>query len=473
MKTQVAPQKKSKPIRIGMMSLGCPKTLVDSEVILGKLAGEQYHLVPSVSDCDVALLNTCAFIQDAQQESIDRILELVELKKEKQIKAVIVMGCLVQRFPKDLQKELKDVDAFIGSGEYAKIPEIVERVTGGQKVFSVGKAGYLSTSGEARVALTPNHYRYLKISEGCDHICAFCSIPSFRGKHRSRSIEDVVAEAKTLVHQGAREIVITGQDTTYFGRDFANGKFLLPELLRQLDKIEGLGWLRLLYAYPSCINTEMMEAMRDSKHLCHYLDMPLQHASDRMLLAMKRGITKRRTIDLIKKFREIVPDLAIRTTFIVGFPGETEEDFEELLVFMEQMKFERLGIFTYSQEEGTAAADLGNQVPDEVKKSRLERAMLLQQKISQENNKRFLGKTLEVMIEEAPSAVSSPRRRGSRTGSSAFAEDDELYYIGRSQMDAPDVDGNVYVRSQNKLQLGAFYPVKISATKEYDLVGEI
>ena len=336
-------------IRIGMLSLGCPKTLVDSEVILGKLDPAQYQIVPSVADCDIALLNTCSFIQDAQEESVERILELLELKKEKQIQAVIVMGCLVQRFPKDLKSQLKDVDAFIGSGDYAKIPEIVARVTAGQKVFSIGTPGYLATSGEARVALTPPHYRYLKISEGCDHRCAFCTIPSFRGNHRSRTIEDVVAEAERLVAQGAKEIILTGQDTTYFGRDHG-GDFLLPELLRRLDQVPGLEWLRLLYAYPSCITEELMRTMRDAKHLCHYLDMPLQHASDRMLLAMRRGITKRRTQDLIRRFREIVPDLAIRTTFIVGFPGETEEDFEELLAFMSRMRFDRLGIFTYSRE---------------------------------------------------------------------------------------------------------------------------
>ena len=258
---------KKRPIRIGMMSLGCPKTLVDSENILGKLNSPDYTVTASVTDCDVALLNTCAFIQEAQQESIDRILELTQLKKDKQIKALIVMGCLVQRFPKDLQKELKEVDAFIGSGEYDKIPQIVEQVTSGRKVLKIGTPGYLATSAEPRVALTPAHYRYIKISEGCDHVCTFCSIPSFRGKHRSRSIEDIVTEASFLVRQGAKEILLTGQDTTYFGRD-QEGKFLLPELIRKIDDVDGVEWIRLLYAYPSCITSELMLAMRDSKHLC-------------------------------------------------------------------------------------------------------------------------------------------------------------------------------------------------------------
>ncbi len=435
-----------------MLSLGCPKTLVDSETILGKLQSN-YVLTSSVAQCDVALLNTCAFIHDAQQESIDRILELVELKKQKRIKAVIVMGCLVQRFPKALQSELKEVDAFIGSGEYAKIPEIVERVTEGERVVSVAKPGYLATSGEARVALTPQHYRYIKISEGCDHVCTFCTIPSFRGKHRSRTIHDILIEASQLVKEGAKEIILTGQDTTYFGKDQANA-FLLPTLLQELDQVEGLRWLRLLYAYPSCITPELMRVMQNSKRICHYLDMPLQHASDRMLSAMRRGITKRRTADLIKRFRGTVSDLAIRTTFIVGFPGETEEDFEELLAFMEETRFERLGVFTYSREEGSPAAALPNQVPEEVKQSRLERAMLLQQKISSSVNKRFLGKKLDVLIEEKD-------------------EKNPHLWIGRSYMDAPEVDGNVFVQSTKTLAPGSWVSATIKTTKEYDLAGEL
>lgn len=436
-----------------MMSLGCPKTLVDSEIILGKLDAERYKVVPSVGDCDVALLNTCSFIQDAQKESVDRILQLIELKKEKKIKTLIVMGCLVQQFTKELQKELKEVDAFIGSGEYAKIPDIVSRVSGGEKVLAVGAPGYLSTAGENRIALTPRHYRYLKISEGCDHICSFCTIPTFRGKHRSRTIDDVVKEAQRLVSEGAKEIILTGQDTTYFGRDHG-GEFLLPQLLRELDQVSGLEWLRLLYAYPSCISKELMEEMARSKKMCHYLDMPLQHASDNMLSAMRRGITKRRTVDLIKQFRAIVPDLAIRTTFIVGFPGETQKDFKELTDFMEEMKFERLGIFTYSQEENSHSASLPDQIEQKIKEERLDQAMLLQQEISEKNNKRFLGRKMKVLI-EGPS------------------EDDSSLTVARSYMDAPEVDGNVFVPNAKKLKPGDFVTVKIVATKEYDLVGEL
>ena len=441
------------PVRVGMLSLGCPKTLVDSEVILGKLDPAKYRLVSSVTDCDVALLNTCSFIEEAQEESVGRILDLVELKKEKQIRAVIVMGCLVQRFPKDLRDQLKEVDAFIGSGDYARIPELVERVTQGEKVFSVGTPGYLATSGEVRVALTPAHYRYLKISEGCDHVCSFCTIPSFRGKHRSRTVDDVAAEAERLVREGAKEIILTGQDTTYFGRDHGD-TFLLPQLLRRLDEIKGIEWLRLLYAYPSCITEELMEAIGASRHVCHYLDMPLQHASDRMLAAMRRGITKRRTAGLILKFRQTVPDLAIRTTFIVGFPGETEKDFEELLDFMREMHFERLGIFKYSREEGSAAAALPGQVPEKIKQERFERAMALQQEISRANNLRMLGKTLRVLVEGRD-------------------EKNPRLWTGRSFMDAPEVDGNVVVKTGKTLKTGSFYSVPITAVEAYDLVGEL
>lgn len=448
------PKSKANPqqVRIGMMSLGCPKTLVDSEIILGKLDPEKYALVPTVENCDVALLNTCTFIQDAQKESVNRILELVELKKQKQIKALVVMGCMVQQHSQELQKELKEVDAFIGSGEYEKIPEIVAKVAGGERVVEVGKPGYLSQAIERRIALTPRHYRYLKISEGCDHICSFCTIPNYRGKHRSRQMNDVISEAQKLIEDGAKEIIITGQDTTYFGRDFS-GNYLLPELLKELDQLDGAEWIRVLYAYPSCITRELMEAIANSKKICHYLDMPLQHASDAMLLAMRRGITQRRTLDLIREFRSLVPDLAIRTTFIVGFPGETEKDFQELLDFVREMRFERLGVFTYSQEKGSHAAGLPNQVPEKVKKQRRAQVMEAQQKISAEIQKNFIGKTIPVLIDQASSEIPGA-------------------WIGRTYRDAPEVDGQVFVKSVKPLVPGFLIPVHIHSAKEYDLVGE-
>lgn len=446
---------KNQKLRVGLLSLGCPKTLVDSELVLGKLDARRYSISSTVTECDIAIVNTCAFIRDAQEESIDQILRLVELKKEGEIQKIVVLGCLAQRFLPELEKELSEVDAFVGTGEYAKIPEILERVSRGEGLAEVGIPGYLYTSAERRVSLTPNHYRYLKISEGCDHTCSFCVIPQFRGKHRSRTLEDVVEEARQLVAQGARELILTGQDTTFFGYDL-KGRFLLPKLLRQLNEIPKLHWIRILYAYPSLVTDELMEAVASLEKVCHYLDMPLQHATDRILKSMRRGATQESTRRLIRKLRARIPDLAIRTTFIVGFPGETEKEFQELLSFMEEAHFERLGIFTYSREEGSFAAGLPGQIPERVKRKRLEEGMLLQQKIARENNERLKGKILEVLIEE------EDKKNG--------------YGLGRTYMDAPEVDGSVVVKAGSqkngrRLQPGDFVSVRVTASQEYDLVG--
>lgn len=448
------PRSSQEKYRVGLLSLGCPKTLVDSEVILGSLDPRRYSIAESVSDCDVALINTCAFIEDAQQESVDRILELVELKKEGQIQKLIVVGCLVQRFSQELQKELGEVDAFVGSGEYDKIPQVVEEVVRGEKLSAIGVPGYLSTSGERRVSLTPSFWRYLKISEGCDHTCSFCVIPSFRGRHRSRSLEDVVREAKTLVSEGARELILTGQDTTFFGYDLG-GRYLLPDLLRALNEIDGLRWVRILYAYPSLVSEKLIESIAALEKVCHYLDMPLQHVSDRILRSMRRGTRRASTRRLIAELRQRIPDLAIRSTFIVGYPGETEREFNELLEFMQEACFERLGIFTYSPEEGSLAASLPGQVSERMKEKRLGEAMRLQQEISRGNNRRFLGRTLEILVEE-PS-------------------EEKGVWLGRSYADAPEVDGAVLIKAPEgeRLSAGEFVSVKITETKEYDLVGEL
>lgn len=446
-------QKQSPKTRIGMVSLGCPKTLVDSEVLLGKIPAGQFSIASSIEQSDVVLLNTCSFIEAAQKESLDYIRSLVKMKKAGKIKSLIVLGCMVQRFPEELQSEFKDVDAFVGTGEYGKLSDVLQSVSEGEKVFTMDEPGYLATSGEHRIALTPKHFRYLKISEGCDHICSFCTIPSFRGKHRSRIISDVVSEAERLVSEGAKEIILTGQDTSFFGRDLT-GKFQLPELLQELDQVKNLEWLRLLYVYPSCVDRNLMEAMQKSKKLCHYLDMPLQHASDAMLTAMRRGITKRRTRDLIKQFRETVSNLVIRTTFIVGFPGETEKDFEELLELMSETKFERVGIFQYSNEEGSHAATLPNQISAKVKEERFHAAMQLQQEISLANQQKWVGKKIKVLIEEP-------------------VEKSKNLYRGRSYMDAPEVDGSVIVQSSLKLKAGDFSDVSITSADPYDLYGEV
>ncbi len=462
---------KSRKPSVGMLSLGCPKTLVDSELILGQLDAHKYRMAPQIADCDIAFLNTCAFIEDSKKESIDRILELIELKKEGHIKALVVLGCLVQRYPDELMKQLKEVNVFLGTGEYGKIKEVTDQLAkelgfadvGEEKNISgeyfepftsVGRPGFMYDSSHRRVALTPKHFRYIKVSEGCDHHCSFCTIPSFRGKHRSRPIEDIIREANILAKEGTKEIVLTGQDTTHYGKDFS-GKFLLPDLLQALSQISGIEWIRILYAYPLFVNDKLIEAIANTPKVCHYLDMPLQHISDSILKSMKRGVGKAPTVNLVKRLRVGVPDLSLRTTFIVGYPGETDAEFEELLEFMNDFKFERLGVFTYSQEEDTPAGEMPNQIEKKIKQKRFVRAMELQQKISKENNDKLLGKELKVLIDQESDGTPHT-------------------YLGRSYMDAPEVDGMVLVRSgTRKLKPGDFVNAKINGALEYDLTAEL
>lgn len=440
-------------MRIGIVSLGCPKNLVDSELILGKLAGACYVLARNVDESDVILLNTCGFIHDAKEESIDAILDLIELKKTGKIRALIVMGCLVQRYSKELQKNFKEVDAFLGSGDYQKIGSILEKVLIGKKSANVEELGYLGLSNEKRSPLTPRYYRYLKISEGCNHTCSFCVIPKIRGKFRSRKIPDVLREAKRLVKEGAKELILIGQDTTQFGCDYA-GKPLLAQLLRKLDKLKGLKWIRLLYTYPSSVTDELIEVMAASRKICRYIDIPLQHISDKILRSMRRGISKEKTLALVRKLRAKLPGLAIRTSFIVGYPGETEREFRELLQFIREMRFERLGIFKYSCEPGSRASELPNQVPEKIKEKRYHKAMRAQREIARETARCYIGKRLEVLLEG---------KCGDKPG----------MWQGRSGMDAPDIDTNVLIRSKKNLKPGHFYNVTITGTSEYDLVGQI
>lgn len=458
-----------KKISVGILSLGCPKTLVDSEFILGGLEKRGFDVSQHVSCCDIALLNTCSFIEEAKSESVEKILELLELKKEGRIKGLVVVGCLSQRYWSELVHEMKEVDAFIGTGEYKKIPELVcalaERISnqaivtgrprGPEPLVSIGRAGYVQGAKENRVALTPRHFRYLKVSEGCNHRCSFCTIPSFRGKLRSRRVADLVREAEQLAAQGCKELVLTGQDTTGYGRDLA-GKLLLPKLLGRLRKVQGIEWMRVLYAHPLYVTDELIDTVREIPKVCHYLDLPLQHINDRILKSMRRGLSKGKTLELIGKLRSRIPDLALRTSLIVGYPGETEAEFEELLEFMETVKFDRLGAFIYSKEEGTSAARSRNQLPFKVKEERFRRVMQLQQRISKTNNEKWVGKTLQVLIDETD-------------------EDDKGRYRGRSYMDAPEVDGSVFVRVPRgrALQPGNLILVAIRAACEYDLVGDL
>ncbi len=447
-------QSERKKVSVGMMSLGCPKTLVDSEVALGILQERDFAIANSVSDCDVAIVNTCAFIHDARQESIEKILGLSILKEQGKIKKLVVMGCLAQKYHHELKDQLPLVDAFVGSGDYPKIAGIIDEVRKGRRVVEVGKPLYLYDYDAPRFSLTPSHYRYVKISEGCNHKCSFCIIPQLKGFHRSRPIEDVMNEVRRHANEGVKEIILTGQDTTFYGRDFA-GEFMLPDLLRSLNTIDGISWIRLLYAYPAHLSDAILDAIRESEKIVKYVDVPLQHASDGMLKSMKRGVTKGSLRELIKRIRERVPGAAIRTTFIVGYPGETEKDFLELLDFLSESKFDRLGVFPYSFEQDSHSGTLPDQISEKVKEERYHKAMALQQKISRQNNKKMIGREVPVLIE-------------------GLAEKKKIGYVGRSYMDAPDVDGLVYVNaaSGTKYEAGDIINCRITEAFDYDLAGE-
>lgn len=423
--------------KIAILSLGCPKNLVDSEAMLAELIRKGHKIVDDVEKSDIAIVNTCAFIEDAKKESIDAILDLIQLKKEGRIKRLFVAGCLPQRYPKALGKELKEVDEFLGVRDFQE------------------------TSAEKRFLISPAHYAYIKISEGCDNRCKYCIISKIRGSYRSRTIRAVLGEIKELYNNsGSRlsEVNLISQDLTYYGMDLY-GKLSLTKLLERFceDKFvkatKNLRWIRLLYCHPAHFTDELMGIIKDSERICKYIDLPVQHINNKILKQMGRKITKRRILDLISKLRKNIPNIAIRTSLIVGLPGETDKEFRELLEFMKDVKFERLGIFTYSREEGTPAYNFKNQVSDKIKKQRLDAAMKLQQEIAKEVNAAFLGKTLAVLIDEHQSTM--------------------YQYIGRTYADAPEVDGQVFVRSKKILKPGDFVDVKITDTLEYDLVGEV
>jgi len=440
----------NKPISVGMVSLGCPKNLVDSEVMLGLLKSSKYRVAKDMDDCDIALINTCAFIEDSRKESIDSILELAELKKQGKIRGLIVCGCLPQKYYQALKEEISEIDAMVGTGEYGKIGEIVDSVLRGEKVTRLEDTRFIYDHSAPRFLLTPGHYRYIKVGEGCDHRCTFCIIPQLRGDYRSRPIDSIETEIRHFVSEGMREANLISQDTSYYGRDI-DGQYLLPELLKKLNAIEGLGWIRLLYNHPFHLTDEILEVMAGLDKVCKYVDIPLQHISDRMLKSMKRGILKEKTVALIQRMREKVPGLAIRTTFIVGFPGETEEDFKELCDYIREAKFERLGVFTYSKGDD-GGSKLAEQVPEKIKRERRAHLMTLQQKVSLEHNQDLLGRTLEVLVEERESSGR---------------------YVGRTYRDAPEIDGKVFIQGVfQEIEMGQFYQVKIKSALEYDLTGE-
>ena len=424
---------------LNIVTLGCSKNKVDSEH-LAALLNDTYKIVhDSDGKSDVVIINTCGFIGDAKEESIDTILEYAELRKANKIKKLYVMGCLSQRYKKELNAEIHEVDAFFGV-------EPVQHVAA-----DILKSDFHAEYCCERVLSTPSHYAYLKISEGCNRHCAFCAIPLIRGDHKSVPMSDLLKEAEKLAKKGVKELILIAQDLTYYGYDI-DGKSHIVELVQRLTEIDGIEWIRLHYGYPLGFPVELLELMRDNPKICHYIDLPLQHVSTPILKAMRRGVDHEQTVEFVKKVRSYVPDIAFRSTFIVGFPGETEEQFEELLDFIKEMRFERAGVFAYSAEEGTPAFELDDDVPEEVKQVRVSKFMDVQQDISLEINSKRLGKTEKVLID---------RTEGG-------------YYVGRTQYDSPEVDDEVLISMKdNKLEIGSFVNVKITQADYFDCYGEV
>ncbi len=424
--------------KVSVVTLGCSKNTVDSERLINQLKLNKMELVDNPEEADYLIINTCGFIKDAKEESIDAILEGVELKKDGKVKKVIAAGCLPVRYKAELEEEIPEVDAFFGSEEYDKI---LDELKLDFKTELLGE----------RELLTPKHYAYLKISEGCDNPCSFCAIPLMRGKHVSRSMESLLSEAKSLAKKGVKELLIIGQDTTDYGKDIY-GKRNLAELLNKLSKIEGIEWIKLLYAYPSHFPDDLIDEIANNPKICKYLDMPLQHINDEVLKSMRRGITKRRTIELLNTLRERIPDITLRTTFIVGYPNETEERFLELLDFIENFKFDRLGVFDYSVEDNTVAFLLGDKISTKEKLERKNKIMQIQEQISYQKNLTLVGKKIKVIIDT----------------------EEEDFYIARSSKDVPEVDCEVLIKKgKKKLKIGNFYDVQVTDCSEFDLFAEI
>ncbi|WP_418631527.1 30S ribosomal protein S12 methylthiotransferase RimO [Waltera sp.] len=439
-------------MKILFVSLGCDKNLVDSEKMLGMLQEKGYTFTDDEAEADVVVVNTCCFIGDAKEESINTLLQMGELKDSGQIKALIAAGCLAQRYREEIQKEIPQVDAIIGTTAIDEIVAALEEILAGQKQNHYEDINAAPVTETNRVVTTGGHFAYLKIAEGCDKHCTYCIIPKLRGPYRSVPMEELIAEAKTMAEQGVKELVLVAQETTIYGIDLY-GKPSLHLLLKELCKIQELYWIRILYCYPEDIYPELVQTMKEEPKVCHYLDLPIQHANDEILRRMGRRTSKQELIDKIDFLRSEMPDITLRTTLITGFPGETKEQHKELLEFINDMEFDRLGVFTYSPEEGTPAAAMEHQIDEEVKLDRQAELMELQQDISAELGERRIGQELLVMIE----------------GKVA----DEDAYVGRSQADAPGVDGYVFVNTPETLVSGDFVRVKITGALEYDLIGEI
>ncbi|MCI9048265.1 MAG: 30S ribosomal protein S12 methylthiotransferase RimO [Hungatella sp.] len=439
-------------MKILCVSLGCDKNLVDTEKMLGILRAEGYTFTDDETEADIILVNTCCFIGDAKEESINTILELGQLKESGNCRALIVAGCLAQRYRTEIMEEMPEVDACVGTTAYDEIARVIRETLEGKKEMCFADVDRLCGTKASRIVTTGGHYAFLKIAEGCDKHCAYCVIPKVRGRYRSVPMEELVEEAGELAKAGVRELILVAQETTVYGVDLY-GEKMLPKLLHELCGVGGIQWIRILYCYPEEITMELIQAVKTEPKVCHYLDIPIQHASDRILKRMGRRTNQRQLKEIIGLLRREIPDIVLRTTLISGFPGETKEDHEILMDFVNEMEFERLGVFAYSQEEDTPAAGFEDQVEDEVKESRRQELMELQQDISLEGSKAMEGRVLEVLIE----------------GKVA----DENVYVGRTYMDAPSVDGLVFVNTDETLMSGDFVKVQVTGALEYDLIGEI
>lgn len=439
-------------MKVYFISLGCDKNLVDSEMMLGMLAERGYCFTDDETQADIVVVNTCCFIGDAKEESINTILEMARLRESGQIRALLVTGCLAQRYKEEIQKEIPEVDAILGTMDIDAVADAIDEVLSGNAANHISDCNSAVIYGKKRAVSTGGHFAYLKIAEGCDKRCSYCIIPKVRGSFRSVPVEALVEEAQTLAGAGVRELILVAQETTLYGKDLY-GEKSLAGLLHELAKVSGIYWIRVLYCYPEEIDDALIEAMKTEEKVCHYLDLPIQHASDRILKRMGRKTDKEALRAVIGKLRKNIPDICLRTTLITGFPGETEEEHEEVMEFINEMEFDRLGVFPYSPEEDTPAAQMEGQIPEEVKNARRDEIMELQQEIAFELAERTVGKVVTAMVE----------------GKVA----DEDAYVARTYKDAPDVDGYIFIHTEETLMTGDFVKVRVTGSYEYDLIGEI
>lgn len=439
-------------MKILFISLGCDKNLVDTEVMLGLLASRGYEMTDDETEADIIVINTCCFIHDAKEESIQNILEMAEYKKEGKVKALIVTGCLAERYRQEILDEIPEVDEVLGTTAYDRILDAVDMALEGKQEVMLSDLDALPLPDTKRLVTTGGHFAYLKIAEGCDKHCTYCIIPKIRGNFRSVPMERLVNEARNLAEQGVKELILVAQETTLYGKDLY-GEKSLHRLVRELCKISGIRWIRILYCYPEEITDELIQVMKEEPKVCHYLDLPIQHASNAILKRMGRRTSKQELVEIIGKLRKEIPDICLRTTLITGFPGETQEQHEELMEFVDEMEFDRLGVFTYSPEEGTPAAEIPDQIDEELKEDRQAELMELQQEIAFDNAERMVGREVLVMIE----------------GKVA----DENAYVGRTYRDAPNVDGLIFINTDEELISGDFARVKVTGALDYDLIGEL